>query len=202
MVFASLMAITFLGMSLPFCIAIFAALVLLSVVTYTEDLLCFKTLFAALLIAAAFYYDGFDQFNWHAIFRWQTAVGIIIYFSAGSAWLLFKWNKVSWKKKEEFDESWARRVAEAKEDGKEPPTDEDKRRLAANYIPYLRHNKERAFTWILLWPLSGVSYILGDLVRDFLEWILKSLGGLCHRITKSHFGDLMDDPKMDGKQPA
>jgi hypothetical protein len=199
---APLMAITILGMGLPFFALYFVALILLSIVTYTEDLFSFKSFVAVALVGSAIYFSTTGQFTWHDLLSWYTLLGIIAWFFLGSLWLLFKWNKVSEKSKELFDEAWATLVEKKKNKGETPPSEEDRRSLARLYIPHLKENKERAFTWILLWPLSVLSYILGDLVRDILEWILRNLGSICRKITRNHFGDLMDEPKPQTEQAA
>lgn len=188
-IFASLAAITFFGISLPLFVLGVITFILLSVVSYTEDFFSGMTAWAVILIVLMFF-AGNEPFSWHAIFSLETFFEVASWFVFGAAWFLFKWMMLSKKKKEEFE------VALEKETkyNNEPLTHEEKKKLASKYIPLVKNHKERIFTWILLWPLSIISYVLGDLVRDLLEWIVKRLGNVCRLITKKYFGDLMDDP--------
>lgn len=92
----------------------------------------------------------------------------VLYLGLGLVWSLFKWFRFLRKKRKEYDEAvieWEGRVKENKHTISKVP-------YITDYRPYAKDNKEQISSWIVFWPFSGIRYIVGNLLTDFVSWFV------------------------------
>lgn len=81
-----------------------------------------------------------------------------IFLACGLVWSFFKWDRF---------------VASQAKAGREQPDWTD--------------NKGRITGWMLWWPFSMVSYVIGDLLADIIRWVQNLFGGIYQRIAARHY---------------
>ena len=117
----------------------------------------------------------------------------VLYLIVGVCWSFFKWNQYAaiCRKQynaalEQYSISLARYEArDKKEQWTKPDTIELK-----YYRPNTLENKNKFFTWIIMWWASMFWYVFSDLIMDLVEFILRYFGKVYDRITDRHFGKL------------
>lgn len=184
---SSLMAITFLGIALPIWFFGGWGFLLLFGTSNREELATWKVAFALLFFGVV---SWLSDFSWAFIFSWWTLVYFVVWFVIGALWFLFKWNKLAASAREDAD----RQIAGYRRNNNNKDMDEEgKRDIMLSYRPDLNKNKERALSWIVLWPFSMLSYLFGDLLKDLGNWIISQLRWVAERITSQHFGEFKGD---------
>ena len=58
--------------------------------------------------------------------------------------------------------------------------------------PKAANNKERIMAWIAFWPASIVATVVGDYLRNVVEWVYRIISGTLDRISKSIVGDVAE----------
>lgn len=56
-----------------------------------------------------------------------------------------------------------------------------------DYLPVWSNHKSKLTAWFVWWPFSIANYILGRMVKDFVEWVLKQFGNAYTLIAQRHF---------------
>lgn len=182
-----LMTITFLGIAFPVILLVFLGICFLGVTSYKEDLLAWKTFFGVVCFVAIGHLTNFDWFG--NIFSLWTLAYIAGWALMGAIWFLFKWNQFVGKKRAAGDAALKEKMKHPLRNDGEEMTPEEKRMFMLDYKPRLDEHKERAFSWIILWPFSVLAYVFGDLIRGVADWIIERLRGAASRITARHFGE-------------
>ena len=170
-----LMTITFLGIALPVILLAFLGICFLSVTSYKEDLLAWKTFFGIVCFVAIGDLTNFDWFE--NIFSLWSIAYIAGWALMGAIWFLFKWNQFVGKKHDAGDAALKEKMRYPSINHDEEMTPEEKRMFMLKYKPHLDEHKERAFSWIILWPFSVLAYVFSDLIRDVADWIIERLRG-------------------------
>ena len=102
---------------------------------------------------------------------WNTLIVVVlIYFGIGLVWSFKKW----------FSFARVKYIAHV---------DSCKRtEINLEFKLNVSENKERIGIWIMYWPLSMIGYIIGDLLKDLLDWVVSRFGGFYNYLTEKAKG--------------
>jgi predicted membrane protein len=151
----------FAGLSLQYWI-------LLAVICGSLILTVYNEQFQAEFLFAV---GAFGYFAYHLIkpeyIDWVSlAYFVVVYLLIGLVWSFKKWFSFARVKyKEHIDRE---------------------KRMEQEY-PFklnVKDHKERLIIWILYWPLSMIGYIIGDLFRDLIDWIISRFSGFYNYLTE------------------
>lgn len=111
-------------------------------------------------------------------------IGAISYFVLGGIWSVFKWYRLNIKVRNSYNDAVSKglnhdhAISRAKE---------------VNHVrsvpPSPAYHKSTITFWIVSWPFSIVTWILGDLVVDVCNYVYELLAGIYTSITKNIFKD-------------
>lgn len=136
---------------------------------------------AVIFIAISWFAYGTNPFVWIHQNPGTAITAIILYSAIGALWSLFKW----WKRVTSPELQKA--MADAKKQHEEESPDcgpkdymnsfrfPDKAKVSAN--------KDRIVSWIALWPLSMIGFLVGDVLLEFFNRIYDWLASIYERVT-------------------
>lgn len=131
--------------------------------------------------------------------NWLTALTYIGgYLAIGTVYMLFRWRMLSGQVAGIYADIRAEFLETNKIKEITTPAEKDdlKRTVSRNYklnqlgveIPMLvRQNKARLTNWLTLWVFSAVEYILGDLLVNVVNGIVRTFSGFMQNITNRQF---------------
>ncbi len=134
-------------------------------------------------ILAYFAYD-INPFMWIYNNPITIVLGGLFYLAAGAGWSIFKWGKNLSSKILQEEMLFAK-----KRYNQENPGAYEYDYIKAYYFPKRAlsvHNKDRIATWIFMWPISVVSYVLGEFLVDIFNKIYDLLGSVYDRMTRQY----------------
>lgn len=115
-------------------------------------------------------------------------LGAVAYFIIGGIWSIFSWWRLNVKVKNLYDEyktKWPNmKVSELTRH-----IGNDLNNNKITLPPSPSQMKSNITLWISAWPISIITWIIGDLVVEVCNAIYNMLGGIYTRITTSIFGD-------------
>ena len=114
-------------------------------------------------------------------------IGIIGYFVLGGIWSIFKWYRLNIKIRNSYNRAINNNSSKdyAKSYAKEINS-------VRSFPPVANEQKSTIVFWIVSWPFSIVTWILGDFVVDVCNYIYELLASVYTSITKSIFADFKD----------
>lgn len=126
--------------------------------------------FFLLIGASILYYGIFNSFNF-LIDNFSMVVLVFFgYTVVGVLWSFFKWDRFCLSQFKKWENMGQPRVSKEL------------------YKPKYTNNKSKLFSWTFIWPISIIGYIIGDLLVDFFNFILKYFGEIYNKISNRHFG--------------
>lgn len=155
-------------------------------VAVNEDNIGLSATMMVLLLGGFTVYNGVsDTITWITTNWLYTIAGVVGYLALGIGWSFFKWDryiserieelKNAWDKYSDPDSGFKKKVGTfteyVKDSGSVPPASDRKSTIA---------------TWIFYWPISIVLYVLGDFLREFVNWVVKFFGNIYNAITNRH----------------
>lgn len=118
----------------------------------------------------------------------MIVIGFVVYFIVGGIWSIFKWWRFNVDIKKQYDEIIAKNP-----NASMSAILNSFEGYAYNDIltipPLASNMKSKIVMWIVSWPLSIITWILGDLIVSICNSIYDILGNVYSKITKSIFGD-------------
>lgn len=111
-------------------------------------------------------------------------IGAVLYFVLGGVWSVFKWYRLNIKVRNSYNraisngDSHAKAVSYAKEMNN-----------VYSIPPSPSKHKSTITFWIVSWPFSIVTWVLGDLVVDICNYVYEFLASIYTSITKNVFKD-------------
>ncbi len=141
------------------CIVIFASL------NY-ESSIAFSLAFVVLMTMS---WTGVGS-AWAAITLLDLIWFIAVYVVMGIAWSAFKWRQLAIRIRDSYRASVR--------DGKRLYTDSEIKEQIQ-----IKKNYDTFIFWILVWPLSGIGYIINDFIRDIFTKLIDRISTIYDRIT-------------------
>jgi len=167
-----------LALSIWGWIGLLALVCFLIIMVETEsDYLGFALI--AAMLGSAVLVNGFGPVvSWLYANAGSIALWAAGWVAVGLAWSVFKWDR--------FMAAAAERYAKNENEV---------------LIPSWTSHKSKLTSWTVWWPFSMLAYVLGDLLREAINWCLSLMGRLYEAITNRHFKDLPDPKtKMEAKR--
>ncbi len=159
-----------------------------------------KAIFALFVyLALIVLFTNADLFGWIKT-NWEMCLyGAAAYLAVGVVYMLVRWQIFS-SKVAGFYERIRDAFLLVEKDPNVLQTPDGKERLARRVendinmrslnaqVPLLvRRNKARLSTWVAFWPISAAEYLLGDLLVDMVNGIVRTFSGMMQRMSDRKF---------------
>lgn len=142
-------------------------------------------LIAALSVALTWKYGFTETFSWITSNWVLFGLGVVGYLGLGILWSFFKWDRYISERIEEVKKAWDR-YSDPKNTGTKKIETFAEYVEESGSVPVALNRKEKIACWIFYWPLSIVLYVIGDFLREFINWVVRYFGNVYTAITNRH----------------
>ena len=148
---------------------------------------CTVVFIIAIFLSGAFAKLTFNPLVWFTQAEFWIKVGY--YIGIGILWMCFKWDRKNEKRVLECREAKNRFRRENNISGSEIPsnlTEKFKQRVSRHYaepLEYKDHMGDLA-GWLFWWPFSLIMTFIGEILEDFVKWLIERCGFILNLITK------------------
>lgn len=135
-------------------------------------------------IMAWFLYNA-GPLAWVFLEPFEALLATVFYAVIGALWSLFKWSKQLHlpTTKEVVRQHRERWLEEDKKNKVEDYANLDTDLLPSAVNPAA--HKSRIVTWLSLWPLSVLGFLVADIILDFFNWLYQRLSGVYEAMTRN-----------------
>jgi len=163
-----------------------AVISLLILVAVNGDDFTVPTFLTAGLLAVFTFFNGFSNTVSLITGNWvYLIIGAICYLSAGVLWSFFKWDRYIKGEVERLKKNWDYQTSKS-EYQKSPIFENTFEKYAEDNLTVASERKSAIATWIMFFPVSMVLYVIGDFLREFVNWVVKYFGKVYTAITNRH----------------